>query len=79
MNPSERYKHLMWEVPEDTKRQIEEYVDESYHQGITLKELNCSTWREVIIALIRYEHDGNFSARHENLIGDYKLYREASK
>lgn len=76
MYPSERYKHLTWDIPEDAKAHIEEYVDESYHQGITLKELGCRTWREVITALIQYEHSGSYSSTHGNLIDDYKLYKE---
>jgi len=78
MIPSERYVHLMWEVPEGTKDLIERYVDESYNQDITLEELECATWREVIIALIKFEHDGTHADRHEALISDYKLYRDAA-
>jgi len=75
MYPSERYEHLLTNIHEDLREQVKEYVDESYHQGITLKELECRTWREVINALTRYVHSHQYSSRHANLINDFVLYR----
>ena len=79
MYPSERYAYLLEIKYLDIKERITDYVDESYHQGITLKELKCRTWREVINALLRYEYSHIYSERHVYLLNDYKLYLESQQ
>jgi len=77
MYPSERYQQHIERIHPDFREQVKEYVDESDHDGISPKELECHSWREVIEALTRYVHSHQYTPKHAKLIADYKQYLES--
>ena len=55
MYPSEQFAEKLERLPEDRRKVVSTYIDESYHEGAYIGLVELHSWKELVEVLIDYE------------------------